>query len=172
MMLELTQLATICELEKDFEDIGLTALLARCMDDVPSKRPNSLILLQRAREELAALENRGIPPFLPYKPVEMDYIHQAIIELLERLFHSFYDIGTELRNHLTEKLTSLLEDSKLRSSDSWGLANSTTLLLILGRVREVENALKSGQASWDCSWETYGLTPKDIAKHDGLSILD
>ncbi|MCJ1355842.1 MAG: hypothetical protein MMC33_005834 [Icmadophila ericetorum] len=162
--------ATIRDLVKNFEDDNLTALLAQCMDDVPNKRPSSITLLQRAQQELAALECRDMPPFLPDNPAEMDYIHQAIIELLERLFHSFCDIQGDLKTHLTDKLNEFFEDSKLRSPDCWGLVKSATFLLALGRRGAVFEALASGDASWDCTWKTFGLTYEDIAKHDSFLI--
>ena len=142
------------------------------MEDSPSKRPSSLTLLQIAREELAAAEQKKVPLFLPERPVEMDYVLQAIFELLERLFHSFKAIKKDLRKHLTEKLDGLLEDGKLRSADCWGLDKCLALLLVLGREDKAEVLVLDKKAKWDCPWNMYGLTPRDIAAYDGLSLLN
>ncbi|KAL9628005.1 MAG: hypothetical protein Q9164_007421, partial [Protoblastenia rupestris] len=161
--------ATIRKLEKEFNDVTLTSLIAQCTDDSPLKRPSSLTLLQIAREELAAASQMESPSFLPDRPNEMDYILQAIIELLERLCHSFKIIGKDLRKHLTEKINTLLEDGRLRSADCWGLDRSLPLKLVLGKVNKAEALALDGNTSWECPWNTYGLTPRDIIDHDGPS---
>jgi hypothetical protein len=164
--------ATIRDLAKDFDDEILASTVKQSTDDTPSKRPSSLTLLQIAREQLASAERMDMPPFLPERPVEMDYVLQAIYELLERLFHSFHVIETSLRKHLTEKLDVLLQDGKLRNPTCWGLNESIMLMLVLGREKEAENLLSNGRGVWACSWNTHGLTPMDIAKHDRLAIVE
>lgn len=114
----------------------------------------------------------GMPPFLPERPVGMDYVLQAILELLERLSHSFKAIENDLRKHMTEKINTLLEDGKLRSANCWNLEKSLTLLLILGREDDAKALVLDKEAVWDCPWNTHGLTQADIASHDGLSILN
>lgn len=158
------------DLVKDFEDPTFTAIVNQCMDDTPAKRPNSLSLLQIAREELATAERDNNPRFLPERPSGMDYIHQAILELLERVFHHFTILDRDLRKHLTEKILLLLEDAKLRSADCWGLDRSLSLALVLGREERARELIMARQAAWDCPWNTYGLTPVQIATHDKLSI--
>jgi hypothetical protein len=122
------------------------------------------------RQQLAKAEQKDIPPFLPERPIEMDYVHQAILELLERLYHSFKIIEVDLRKHLTEMISTLSEDGKLRSADCWYLDKSLGLLLILGKEDQAKALSMDQQAIWSCPWNTYGLTISDIAFHDGISL--
>ena len=142
------------------------------MDDSPSKRPSSLTLLQVAREELATAEQKDIPPFLPERPLGTDYIFQAILELLERFFHSYTVIEDNLRKHLIEKIRTLLEDGKLRSTDCWGLDKSLPLALVLGTEDKAKRLLLEKEAVWECPWKTYGLTAQVIATYGGLDALN
>lgn len=102
----------------------LTTLISQCLNDSPLKRPSSLTVLQVAREKFALTEEKDLPPFLPERPIDMDYVYQAILELLERLCHSFKTVEKNLRKHLTEKINTLLEDGKLRSATAGGSTNT------------------------------------------------
>ena len=151
----------------------LTTLISQCMNDSPLKRPSSLTVLQVAREELALTEKKDIPLFLPERPTEMDYVYQAILELLERLCHSFKIIEKDLRKHLTDKINNLLEDGKLRSADCWGLEKCIALPLVLAKEDQVKALLSNDtHVVWDCPWNTYDLDLYDIAHHAGLPIID
>ena len=142
------------------------------MEQAPSKRPNSLTVLQIARKQLAATEQiKETSQFLPEKPVDMDYVHQAVLELLERLFHSFKNVKIDLKKHLIDKLRTLLDDGRLRSADCWGLDKCLSLQLVLGKEEEAKLLIEERQASWDYPWNTYGLMPEDIAAHNGLLIF-
>ena len=136
------------------------------MDDKPSSRPSSLTVLQTTRERLAQLTQAEPPPFLPERPRDMDYVHQAIFELLGRICHSFYELDETLLEHLKQKVRTLLADGELRSSDCWGLKGCYLLELMLsGKDDSLPIAAEKEEESKRCPWNSYGLTSEGVRKH-------
>ena len=85
--------ATLKTLRIDFTDEALNALLTQCtltkVSEI-SKRPSSIKILQTAREMLGKVSGiPGVSRFLPNAPEDMEYLHQAVLEILKRLFRSY-----------------------------------------------------------------------------------
>jgi hypothetical protein len=152
------------DLQVDIDDAEFNGLLVKCTEQLQSRRPSSLKILEISRRKLAEIMNTtDVDKLLPDASPSMSYLSQALVETLDRLFKSCKVMSIDRAKSASSRIRTLIDDSDSEVEKTLGLQNSIFLAIIL---EDEAKAIKLiGQAHRDSEnrWKTYGITPLHLA---------
>ena len=159
--------ATLCDLKREFEDDELDTLIRRCTSDDASKRPSTFTLLEIATKRLAEITSQPYTSqFLPNDYKERNYLFQAVLETLDRLFVTYRAAKSLLISEAAYRLRLLVSDWEKGENDilqCLNLGTSPHLALILGDLDKVKILIRQGHKGSEGRWGMCGFTPLHIA---------
>ena len=159
--------ATLRDLKREFEDDELDGLIRRCTSDEASKRPSTFTLLEIATERFAHITSQPFTSqLLPNSYAERNYLFQAVLETLDRLFITYRAAKSLLISEAALRLKLLVNDWEKGENDvlqCLNLRTSPHLALILGDLDKVKELIRQGHKGSKGLWGTCGFTPLHIA---------
>ena len=124
-------------------------------------------MLEIATKRLAHITGQPFTSqFLPNSYAERNYLFQAVLETLDRLFITYRAAKSLLISEAAQRLKRLVSDWEKGENDilqCLNLRTSPHLALILGDLDKVKGLIRQGHKGSNGLWGTCGFTPLHIA---------
>lgn len=167
--------ATMRDLRYEPKDDALDELLAACLEPEPAERPDSLTLLQRAREKLMTMLDPSViakyyPEPFPHRPQaeERDYLSQTLMELLERAFYVYKCSLPKVITESAPRVRLLIGDgtaAREKIVDKAGLRDSLELHMVLGERVQLGRLIDQGKIVTSC-FDTFDFTLLHVVAYE------
>ena len=101
----------------------------------------------------------------------MDYLSQAVLETLKRLFQSYRIDFTKRTSKTASRIQHLIRDGSSRLLQKPDLENSVDLAIILQDEDKAVSLISNGEVGKSRHWDSYGITSLHLACLEGLELV-